>query len=139
MSKTPTLDRIAEHGNRGHHHGWTDDSNGIVCKDGTKLSVIAGGGTYCFPRPAVCSCYIGGTLKLDPLPHEVACDYPGPYSEVEVYTDHPSLIPDYVGADGQCHAFEISVEKLREFIIEHGGEWSPGDAAAEILKEADDA
>lgn len=133
MSKTPTLDEIAAKGNRGHY--GHKDNNHIICVDGTVLSVIAGGGTYSAPKPDLCACahgapYTGLTESLFDR-H----DYPGPYSMVEVLSDDPELIPDFMGEyDGEPQAFSVHVETVREYILKHGGEWH-ADGADDFLLE----
>lgn len=132
MSQTPSLDTIAAHGNRGHKRIANND---IICADGTILSVIAGGGTYSWPRPELCSC------DWDPLAERVTsqdefrvdCDYPGPYSEVEVMTNDPELLgASYMGDDDEV--VTVPVETVREYIISHGGEWH-ADGADDFLTE----
>lgn len=76
---TPTLDDIAAHGNRSY--GNYADNNHIVCGDGFSLSVIAGGGTYCTPRPEFS---FRSEVVQPGILGCVASDYPGPYTAVEV-------------------------------------------------------
>lgn len=133
-SNTPLLDQIAAHGNRGHHHGWLRVDNLISCWDGTTISVIAGNGTLSLPRPVPCSCY--GNPDAEPTAGDdgfVECDYPGPYSWVEVFTDHPEL----TGGDRGQQAISVEVESLRAWIVSHGGEFSMLDAAEYILLTAE--
>jgi hypothetical protein len=80
------LEQIIAHGNRTlslqrlRTRGYRDLPNWITCADGFKLSVIAGGGAYCSPRP--------GLSPYDDVPD----DYPGPYVAVEV--GYPSERPE---------------------------------------------
>jgi hypothetical protein len=91
-----TLDDIAARGNRGGHFaGQWVDNNHIRCADGFELSVIAGGGTYCLPRPAFCAHSYAPDLPAIPFRDEVACDYPGPYTHVEVRGDGPPGWSEY--------------------------------------------
>lgn len=77
------LERIIAEGTR---RGWGRDaqtgrpSNVIRCVDGFRVSVIAGAGTYCTPRP---DGY--GADAVDE-------DYGGPYTKVEV--GYPSEPPE---------------------------------------------
>lgn len=111
MSETPRLDAIAEKGNRGHRRV---ENNWITCKDGTKLSVIAGGGTYSVPRPLFCTCDFEGvgatTFGLPGLTGEVDHDYPGPYTSVEVMLDE------------DVDVTTMTVGEVRAYIAQHGGE-----------------
>jgi len=66
------LDQIARHGTRDANFSREGKPKShIVCADGFKVSVIAGWGAYCYPRPD-----LGETGP--------PCDYEGPYFEVEV-------------------------------------------------------
>lgn len=113
------LESIISKGNRGHY-GSPDST--ITCKDGTVLSVIAGGGAYSTPRPDICSCAYGGgtypTLGARGLAH----DYPGPYSAAEV------MIIDGTAPDGWdeydaggVFAF-VPADLVRAYVESHGGE-----------------
>lgn len=75
------LERIIAHGNRGANHGVSR----VICRDGFRVSVIAGAGTYCAPRPSLLEDRL---LDAD----DVAHDYPGPYTHVEV--GFPSARPE---------------------------------------------
>lgn len=78
------IEDIIEGGNRGHHHRWPYlDSGRVVCADGLVLAVLAGGGTYCTPRPAKCVTDVEHR-GFHQAPWPVSCDYPGPYIELEV-------------------------------------------------------
>ena len=112
------LDHIAAHGNRSSRPGGRGD-NTIVCRDGFKLSVIAGQGTYCTPRP-------DWPFADNPVP----ADYPGPYTHVEV--GYPSQRPepwaewaqyaeDPEKPTGTVYAY-VPVEMVRALVAAHGGE-----------------
>ncbi|MBB1483290.1 hypothetical protein H5392_05350 [Tessaracoccus sp. MC1865] len=129
-TQTPTLDEIAAHGNRGHHHGYQRNNNDILCMDGTVISVIAGNGTWSKPTPAFCLCATGeGDGTVQGTDGVVDCDYPGPYDYVEVRTDHPELTDS-----GELKCFGIPVEDLRAWVIQHGGEFRVTQAAEAILR-----
>jgi hypothetical protein len=68
--------------------------NWFECADGTRLSVVAGGGTYCTPRPE---------FGADP-------EYSGPFTAVEVWW------PDA----GEPEGF-VDVDLVKAFVAEHGG------------------
>lgn len=109
--------------------GGGNSANWITCADGFKLSVIAGGGAYCQPRP-------GDPPEWGGVPD----DYPGPYTAVEVgYPSGP--VPgtwhDYCdGAEPTCVATISPVEDctcggvfgcvpvglVRDLVALHGGE-----------------
>lgn len=93
-------------------------TNKIQCADGFTLSVIAGAGTYCIPRPDW------------PFGENTPEDYPGPYTHVEV--GFPSERPEpwavweeYVESPesptGTVYAF-VPAEVVRDLIQLHGGE-----------------
>ncbi len=120
---TPQLDRIAESGT------WTAiraakppkgaeyPDNHIACVDGFRLSVIAGRGAYCTPRP-------GG------FPYSTPEDYPGPFTHVEV--GYPSVRPEpWSEWRGFCEDAAsptdtvyacVPVALVRALIESHGGE-----------------
>ena len=122
---TPKLDQIAAHGNRGHHHPTRPDST-ITCADGYRLSVIAGAGTYCHPRPSLCTCaWLPNSTPGPAFPWKKPCNYPGPYSHVEVMIldgetrKHPKGWKRYNA--GGFYA-SVPVETVRDLIAAHGGE-----------------
>lgn len=91
--------------------------NNITCADGFKLSVVAGWGMYCEPRP--------GSSRSD-----VSDRYDGPFWEVEV--GFPSERPEPWDEwsqwaespddpTGTVYGW-VPVEKVRELIESHGGE-----------------
>ncbi|WP_328313143.1 hypothetical protein OG432_24690 [Streptomyces sp. NBC_00442] len=117
-----TLDRIAASGNSQYDEaGNRVIPNRIVCADGFSLSVIAGSGNYCTPRPA-----LGGFTFGSNAPS----DYPGPYTEVEV--GFPSARPEPWGtweqyvddpeAPTETVYGYVPVETVRALIDLHGGE-----------------
>ena len=89
-------------------------SNRITCKDGVTLSVVAGAGSYCSPRPGF------GSSR----------DYEGPYTAVEV--GFPSARPEpwlewCSFADDAEKPTEtvygwVPVEMVAALIQSHGGE-----------------
>lgn len=116
------LEDTIAHGNRGHV-GFKNQS-WIGCEDGYRLSVIAGGGTYCAPKPSLCMCWYDNSVGMDlslRLPHEVAHDFPGPYTHVEVMTDGevPATWNDYEA--GGVYS-TVPVDLVRELVQLHGGE-----------------
>ena len=118
---TPKLDSIAAKGNRGHHHNRADRDSTIVCADGFKLSVIAGGGTYSTPRTDMCAHPFVDSPISGGSPLYKPCDYPGPYSAVEVMILDDTPYPDEWQDDGGVAGF-VPVALVREFIESHGGE-----------------
>ena len=118
------LDKIVAHGNRGHAADFDApmDDSVIRCADGSALSVIAGGGTYCKPRPAMCACPFLGEAEpsfLKPM-GGVAHDYPGPYTHVEVMP----IEGDWPDAwfDGGDSVATVAVEDVRAEFARRGGE-----------------
>lgn len=93
--------RIFERGNRPNLMAdvpmsrFRSDPNWFRCGDGTELSIIAGWGTYCSPRPGF----------TDGIDH----DYSGPYTSVEAWLE---------GADDPEN---ISAEDLWAYLDSHGG------------------
>lgn len=129
MTTGADLEDIIAHGNRGHLRLRHPDSV-IQCPDGFSVSVVAGGGTYCAPRPVLCACglYEDGAHELSRLPGEVAHDYPGPYTDVEV--GFPSERPepwdewkDYCEdpdcPTGTVYAY-VPVRMVRDLVALHG-------------------
>ena len=126
---TPKLDAIAAHGNRGHATDSINAPRGgsqIRCADGSVLSVIAGGGTYCQPRPAMCTCSLRGELEpfaSTPLQWEVAHDYPGPYTHVEVMPIEGDWPAEWFDGDSVA---TVAVENVRAEFAKRGGEADRG-------------
>lgn len=114
------LEQIVAAGNR--PHGTIP--NRITCADGFTLSVIAGPGVYCTPRPAL----------LDNLPDGLVSDapkdYPGPYTAVEVgfpsarpepWSDWSQRAEDEEEPTSTVYGY-VPVEMVRALIESHGGE-----------------
>lgn len=128
---TPLLDLIIAVGSRGHFHPERSDST-VRCADGFTVSVIAGGGTYCHPRPAMCYHSADHEMVQEPDGHYETAphDYPGPFDEVEV--GFPSARPE-PWDEWRQYAEEserptdtvysyVPVETVRALIELHGGE-----------------
>ena len=124
------LTKIINEGNRGHF-GWGHPSK-IFCADGFTVSVIAGGGTYCHPRPVLCYHFADHDMVREPdgyyetAPH----DFAGPYDKVEV--GFPSEIPEpweewsqfaeeSEDPTGTIYSY-VPVDLVRELVASHGGE-----------------
>lgn len=115
-----TFDQIVAAGNR--PHGTTP--NRITCADGFTLSVIAGPGVYCTPRPALLDALPDGLVSDAPR------DYLGPYTAVEV--GFPSARPEPWAEWSQRAEDEdeptstvygyVPVDMVRALIESHGGE-----------------
>lgn len=127
------LEDIIAKGNRGHF-GYIENSV-ITCADGFHMSVIAGGGTYCQPRPQFCSCWyrveetMGAHTVLTTNERDVRHDYRGPYTHVEV--GFPSERPEPWGewhphCEGDIWKETVygyvPVEMVRALVALHGGE-----------------
>lgn len=119
------FEAIVAFGNRGDHAPKTP--NRITCADEFNVSVIAGGGAYCSPRPALCW---GGSCPQGPdILASVGCEYPGPYTHVEV--GFPSERPEPwstweqyaedMGAPTETVYSYVPVELVRALIESHGG------------------
>jgi hypothetical protein len=128
------LEDVIAHGNRGHNRA--PHSSLITCKDGFRLSVIAGGGTYCTPRPSFCWGDTHPQHIPEPPDHIVSdevCDYPGPYSAVEV--GFPTTRPEpWDEWSKHCEDPEkptdtvygyVPVDLVRSLVAAHGGEGTP--------------
>jgi hypothetical protein len=115
---------IVAKGNRSYSPNDGRRPNKVRCVDGFSLSVIAGEGTYCAPRPD----RYGG---LGDAPG----DYPGPYTAVEV--GYPSERPEPWDEPGGWRSYAedgndptetvygyVPVELVRALIAAHGGESS---------------
>ena len=129
------LERIIANGNRGHNHSDRENRRGntITCNDGFEVSVIAGGGVYCTPRPALCIYPYDDSMcreaVLDYM-YEAPCTYNGPYTHVEV--GFPSEVPEPWEIWSEfCEDPEtptstvygyVPVEDVRALIALHGGE-----------------
>ena len=131
---TSTLEQIIARGNRRNVPSKTwpecweiDDNNRITCADGFSLSVIAGPGAYCTPRPKMMP-----GLPAFELSGEIDdAYYSGPYTHVEVGFPsakpkpwkkawrHYSECPDE--PTGTVYSL-VPVELVRDLIKRHGGE-----------------
>jgi len=131
-SQTPTLDQIAASGNAPDRKtGVRPVDNRITCADGFSLSVIAGAGYYCTPRPSLLSGLPDGVVSDSPR------DYPGPYTAVEVgfpsaqpepWTEWVQRAEDEADPTGTVYGY-VPVQMVRELILSHGGEIPQGGAA----------
>jgi hypothetical protein len=110
------LNDVIARGNRGFDPRRRTP-NTVRCADGYTLSVIAGEGCYCQPRP-----------DRDGVLGDAPGDYPGPYTHVEV--GFPSARPE-PWDQWQAHAEDgkwnsvysyVPVELVRELVAAHGGE-----------------
>lgn len=115
-----SLKEIVEKGNSAVQVNSVD--NWIACKDGFKMSVIAGPGAYCIPRP-----------DWRPMEGEAVFGYEGPYTHVEV--GYPSEQPEPWEGDDlwASHAEDgenptgtvygwVPIEMVASLIALHGGE-----------------
>lgn len=121
-------DTIA-YGNRGH----TKRNNRVECADGFSLSVVAGGGIYCSPRPAMCACGVmerPNSYIVDPERDEVEHDYPGPYTHVEVgfpsarpepWAEWEQYVENSLEPTNTVYSY-VPVDLVRQLIADHGGE-----------------
>ena len=127
------LEQIITRGNRRNLPGkdwpecWqVENNNRITCADGFTLSVIAGPGCYCAPRPKMMP-----TLPAMPYSSEIDnAYYSGPYTHVEV--GFPSAKPkpwkkawrQYADGSDPCETVYsyVPVELVRDLIDRHGGE-----------------
>lgn len=130
---TPTLDLIAAHGNRGHN-GNIDNSI-IICRDGAMFAAYAGGEAASTPRTEHCTTVDDRHRVWDSPGATEPCDYPGPYTELEVFTDAPDLL-ELGGLDPNHgpNSFTIDVHLLRLFMLNHGGEYNPVEDAEDTLR-----
>ena len=120
-SKTPQLDRIIDEGTSGAGYRRQGKPNNLIrCADGFQLSVIAGPGSYCAPRP-------GGFRDGDPSE-----SYEGPYDQVEVgfLSERPEPWDEWsvwceapTSPTGTVYGY-VPVEKVRALVLLHGGEAS---------------
>lgn len=123
--KLTRFDYIVEHGNRppltaeGAKAFPHPQAHTITCTDGFTLSVLAGDGCYCTPIPSAFN-NLG----------EVAQDYAGPYTEVEVGVPSEKPTPWYqwvkyaqtpTKPTETVYAY-VPVEMVRALIEHHGGE-----------------
>lgn len=96
MTRTPTLDRIID-------HGTTDQASGIItCVDGAVLGVYANSLVHSLPM----------------------ADSAGPYTHLEVVTSEGIEPPDggwIINRDQHWRGY-VEVNDVRGLIIGHGGE-----------------
>jgi hypothetical protein len=119
---TDLLEQIIAAGNRSFDPVPAKLGNNIRCADGFRVSVIAGEGAYCSPRPNRYAA-IGDT-------HTVRSDFPGPYLAVEVGfpSERPepwaewSTYADSVDEPTKSVYGYVPVELVRALIARHGGE-----------------
>ena len=124
-SQTPQLDQIVEGGNA--PDGRTGEfpvDNRITCVDGFSLSVIAGAGYYCKPRPSLLPDLPAGLVSDAPA------DYSGPYTAVEVgfpserpepWSEWVQRAEDEADPTGTVYGY-VPVQMVRDLIVSHGGE-----------------
>jgi hypothetical protein len=91
----------------------------IVCRDGYRLSVIAGPGTNCSPRPSM----IQARPYLYDLAGEKPPGYHGPYHQVDVllYGEEPHWWKQVTVLAGVGEPVRLPVPVVRRLIQEHGG------------------
>ncbi|MET8326285.1 hypothetical protein [Streptomyces sp. NPDC005181] len=97
----------------------------IRLADGHMMSVQAGPGAGCLPRPT------------SSWPGTVPTDYPSPYTHLEVFLwpglegpddcDWDEDPVDCDSADASLY-LEVPVEEIRAFVLAHGGEHADQDA-----------
>jgi len=119
---TTVLDQIITFGNRPSLRSPSGDyksgGNLIRCVDGFQVSVIAGAGCYCTPRPDW------------PFEGGATAGYPGPYTKVEVGypTERPEPWESWAkraeDADSPTETVYsfVPVELVRALVAAHGGE-----------------
>lgn len=125
------LETIRLHGNRSNTPGvpWPESfitkPNWITCVDGYKVSVLAGPGAYCIPKPELipsipASVYDG---TIDPT-------YSGPYTHVEVgfpsdrpepWSEWKRHVEDPDDPTGTVYD-RVPIELVQELVNTHGGE-----------------
>lgn len=128
------LDQIAEHGNRPQmtveaYEGFPHcRDNWVICADGFALSVIAGDGAYCSPRPS-----LFGNLG------DVPADYAGPYTACEVgfpsakpepWSEWSQYVEDPDAPTETVYAY-VPIDLIRRTIEAHGGEVGHSDRQPE--------
>jgi hypothetical protein len=90
-------------------------SNNIVCADGFTLSVIAGAGTYCSPRPDLIEDMEGFTGPFTAVEVGFPSDRPEPWSEWEEWCESPENPTSTVYG-------QVPVAAVRALVALHGGE-----------------
>ena len=86
--------------------------NRIRCADGFTMSVIAGQGAYCQPRPDIDSFYRGPYQSVEV---GFPSDKPKPWKRWKQYAEDPS------DPTGTVYPF-VPVDVVRDLIARHGGE-----------------
>lgn len=119
----------------------------IECRDGFRLSVLAGPMTHCWPQPDWTSA-AGAPWVRRLITDGVAENYPGPYTHVEVGMWHPNRPTDATDAwdtyggdsgGGDLAVYSrVPVRLVEELIRHHGGEraWRVRHAHARRLRSA---
>jgi hypothetical protein len=124
MIHTDRLDHIAA-------HGTGRLPRRIRLTDDAVISVQAGPGAYCTPRPA--------PYGLGDAPE----DYAGPYTALEVFVVEPLTAPeswaeytaDYESDPTDRRLFGyVPVELVRALVAEHGGEHIAQDSGDDVMK-----
>lgn len=121
MIHTDRLDHIAA-------HGTGRLPRKIRLADGHTISVHAGNGAYCTPRPRDRQVHEGG-LGTAPA------DYPGPYTALEVCLVEPLTAPagwepfEDFGVYGT-----VPVDLVRALVVAHGGEHVAQDEWDDVVK-----
>jgi hypothetical protein len=109
---TNKLNDIIKNGNRYLSDGWKTPDSVIVCKDGFRLSVIAGEAVYSSPRVEFGESY-RGPYKAVEVGFPSA--RPEPWERWETYAEEPSRPTETVYS-------YVPVEEVAELIASHGGE-----------------
>lgn len=129
---TTKLDSIIASGNRGHQGPGVVGESTVRCADGFSMSVIAGGGTYCHPRPTLCLHLPGHEMVHEPdgILDNVVHDYPGPYDMVEVgfptqrpepWTEWKQYAEEPDNPTGSVYGY-VPVDMVTALVELHGGE-----------------
>lgn len=128
MTDTDRLDHIAA-------HGTGRLPRRIRLTDDAVISVHAGNGAYCTPRPRDRMVHEGG-MGTAPA------GYPGPYTALEVYIVEPTTAPeswaeytaDYEPDPADRRLFAaVPVDLVRALVAEHGGEHVAQDAGDDVM------
>lgn len=106
-----TLEQIIESGTRRPDWSLTGVSNIVKCVDGFRVSVIAGPGAYCVPRPDFGVNLAPYTAVEVGFPSE----RPEPWAEWEQFCEDPSEPTETVYG-------YVPVDLLRALVESHGGE-----------------
>lgn len=114
----------------GGHAPQRRTPNRVKCADGFEMSVISGGGTYCYPRPDLCLADAGvGCENKDVYQGFVECSYTGPFTKLEVGFMSARPEPWELWAPySETGSWEdaifpfVPIEMLFELVLLHGGE-----------------